>query len=93
MLFVSDISDKPPMTIDKGKHLSIYKRNAILDFTTSNNLVTLEVIYLNLATFTPIIIFESVSGDKTPKMPKTQKEVKVVDKSKYLVFYKKKSHP
>ena len=93
LLFVSDVkANKKPMTIDKGKHFSIYKRNPIRDFTTSNNLVTFEVLYLNPATFAPVIIFESTSGDKMPKMLKEPKEPNV-GKGKSLVFYKKKSHP
>ena len=93
MLFVSDVkANKKPLTIDKGKYLSIYKRNPIHDFTTSNNLVTFEAIHLNLATFAPIIKFESISEDKTPKTLKEPKELKVgIGKS--LVFYNKKSHP
>ena len=93
LLFVSDIkANKKPMTIDKGKHLSIYKRNPICDLTTSNNLVTFEVVYLNLATFAPVIIFESISGDKMLKMTKEPKKPNI-GKGKSLVFYNQKSHP
>ena len=75
LLFVSDVkANKKPVTIDKGKYLSIFKRNPIHDFTTSNNLVTFEVVYLNPATFAPVIIFESISGDKMLKTLKEPKE-------------------